>query len=482
MATSLYKAQEAMKICEVHEHKELSCFCKTCKKFICISCGQTTHHGHDWDLIGSVAKERRVETPKLCQKIKKENLPKCMKKFLGIRKVVVKERDEDFKELEEKRVTLINLINRLIDEQKRKRNRVVTKIIEMEKKLDYLENITVSLDSNIGAYNDFDLLEMEQEMLKTLQEVESYEVDRAVSVGKFVSGEIDEGLIERMIGGMQGTKVDDDVGVEEVITFKEFDNVIDNIAPISNTQAWVDDYSSGCELKLLSLSNVKAKNRTVASYRYFIAHRNGDLILTDCDKQVIRRVSSNGKDSVIANSKPLYPSCISMTHTDDILVSLGDDGDTYQLQPSSRRLVQRMALTGKVIHTYEIREDGISRLFTLPGRTAENGNSDICVINRTSDDNGELIVLHRDGRMCFTYRGQAGSELDPTCVVCDPKSNIIISNFANKSLHLLSLDGTFLKYLLSDMFDNPMIVALYQGCSLWIGLMDGTVKVYRYKA
>ena len=71
MATISYKAQEAVKTCDEHEHKELTCFCKTCKKFICISCGQTPHHGHEWDIIISVAKERRIETPKLCRKIKR---------------------------------------------------------------------------------------------------------------------------------------------------------------------------------------------------------------------------------------------------------------------------------------------------------------------------------------------------------------------------------------------------------------------------
>ena len=73
-ATISYKAQEAMKTCDELEHKELSCFCKTCETFICITCGQTSNHGHVWDLIISVAKERHVETPKLCRKIKRRNI------------------------------------------------------------------------------------------------------------------------------------------------------------------------------------------------------------------------------------------------------------------------------------------------------------------------------------------------------------------------------------------------------------------------
>ena len=98
------------------------------------------------------------------------------------------------------------------------------------------------------------------------------------------------------------------------------------------------------------------------------------------------------------STKPLQPTSISRTQTEDIfLVTLEDEGDPYTLKPSSRRLVQRIKLTGEVLQTFEFREDGSTRLFVAPGRTTENGNSDICVINHTSGSKGELIVLHRDG-------------------------------------------------------------------------------------
>ena len=479
MATSPYKAQEAMKTCEEHEHKELSCFCKSCKKFICISCGQTTHHGHNWDLIASIAKERRVETPKLCRNIKKENLPKCLK-LRKINKIITKERDEDFKKLEERRSILTDTINRIINEQKRKRNDLVIKASEMEKKLDYLENITISLDSNISAYNDFDLLEMEQEMLTTLQVVEAYDVDSAATAVKFVPGEIDEGLIAKMIGEMQETMmtyVDDEVHIEEEKSFKEFDRTITTIASISDTQAWVGDTSN--EIELISSQNENAHRMTFKTFYDAIALCTDNLIATNPSKQTIQRVSSHGKESVIVNTKPLHPSLISKTHTGDILVTLMDAGYRYKLHSSSRRLVQRMTLTGKVLNTYEFREDGKTRLFTYPRRTAENANSDVCVINRTSEDAGELIVLHWDGRVRATYRGHEGFEIIPGDVACDSKRRIIVTDFFNKCLHLLSPDATFLRYLLSGMFDYPTTIALYKN-KLWIGFNEGTVKVHKY--
>ena len=81
MATSLYKAREALKTCEEHQNEELSCFCKTCKKFICTTCAQKSHLWHEWDFIPLVAKKRRKETPILCRKIKQENMPRCREKL-----------------------------------------------------------------------------------------------------------------------------------------------------------------------------------------------------------------------------------------------------------------------------------------------------------------------------------------------------------------------------------------------------------------
>ena len=151
--------------------------------------------------------------------------------------------------------------------------------------------------------------------------------------------------------------------------------------------------------------------------------------MTDYPDQAIRRVTSGGKVSDIVSTKPLHPGLISKTQEGGILVSLRDDGDPFKLQPSSRRLVQKIALTREILHTYEYQEDGVTRLFTVPGRTAENGNSDICVINRIGVNTGELIVLHGEGRMRATYRGQEeDSEFDPIYVACDCNRRIIVTH------------------------------------------------------
>ena len=357
MATSLYKAQKALKTCDEHEHKELSFFCKTCKKFICILCGKTTHLSHDWDLIASVAKVRRNETPQLCRNIKKEKLRKYQEKLRGIDKDIEKSRQEDIAKLEERRTTFIDVVNSIIDEQKRKRNDLARETSEtnraLEKKVEYLEKMTTRLDNNIAAYSEFDLLEMEQAMLTALKYVEPYIVNIAASAVNFAPGEINQRMIAEMVGVIEETtlpNVDGNLSVKKLNSLNVFNGSIRTIFPVSDTQAWTDDYESN-EIKLLSVQNVETKRMTFESYNGFIALDNGDFIMTGYMKQGIRRVSSTGEESVIVSTKPLHPMTINKTKTDDIIVSLRDDGDRYNLKSSSRRVVQRITFTPTYVVT-----------------------------------------------------------------------------------------------------------------------------------
>ena len=532
MASSLYKAQDALKMCAEHEHKDLSCYCKTCQKFICSSCAKTTHHGHDWDLIASVAKERRIGTPNLCRGIKNKNLPKCQEKLVELAKAVENNDLEYKRQLAERRLMMIGMINRIIDEQHKlvgnEKSMLDAERRDLEKKINFLEKVTSSLENNIATLSDFDVIEMEKEMLKVLGEIESYDANRATSSVTFLLGNINEGLIKEMIGGIEGRSTtvsydsnsdaektsrdvihesendaelnassdvcleslsisemktphndtDASVSVAEVKNFKNFDQVITTVVSSSKSEAWIGAFGNS-EIKQLSVENNGTKRNPLKFWNDFIRLESGDFIVTYREEQEIRRMTSSGKVSYVLSTKPLHPTRISKAQKDEVLVTLRDNGDRFKLEPSSRRLVQRMTLTGDVLQTYEFREDGVTRLFIWPFTTAENGNSDVCITNRTSSDTGELIVLKGNGKPRFTYRAQEGRIFHPRDVACDRKKRIIVTDNTNKSLHLLSPDGTFLRFLLSDLRNIPFSMALYQD-SLWIGFNDGSVKVYKY--
>uniref|UniRef100_K1RIS6 Tripartite motif-containing protein 38 n=1 Tax=Magallana gigas TaxID=29159 RepID=K1RIS6_MAGGI len=164
----------------------------------------------------------------------------------------------------------------------------------------------------------------------------------------------------------------------------------------------------------------------------------------------------------------------------ELLVTLMDnESERYHLNSRSRRLVRHVTLTGDVIREYEYQGDGQTRLFTVPWRVKQNGNTDICVVNKTSESTSELMILSSSGCVKVVYRGQS---LVKKClfsdVVCDSRSNIIVSDMENGQIHLLGPDGTFVKYLLTQYeITHPSSVSLINS-TLWVGNNEGCVKVF----
>ncbi|XP_061185003.1 uncharacterized protein LOC133193018 [Saccostrea echinata] len=155
--------------------------------------------------------------------------------------------------------------------------------------------------------------------------------------------------------------------------------------------------------------------------------------------------------------------------------------DHYKLESHIRRLVRHITVTGDVIHEYEYQEDGQTRLVTLPLRVTQSSNSDICVVNHANNTTGELLIMSSSGRMKSVFRGQNMTEnFTHADVVCDSLCNILLNDSYNEQIHLLSADGKFLKFLLTDNeVNSPVSLSLYKS-TLRVGYSEGLVKVFQY--
>ena len=187
MATSLYKAQSVIPTCEEHHPRELLYFCKSCKKIICTTCVKTDHTHHDWDLSSSFAKQLRKETPEKCQDIRRQ-LPAFKLKLSAIkqRKSTNEEKRHTFlTKLDDTRLALIDEVNKIAGKMRQIYNDLFKEECKsLEKKetkatelLEYMETMTYSLDTNIRAYSDCDVIEMEQGMSKMFEKLKTCDMD-----------------------------------------------------------------------------------------------------------------------------------------------------------------------------------------------------------------------------------------------------------------------------------------------------------------
>lgn len=207
---------------------------------------------------------------------------------------------------------------------------------------------------------------------------------------------------------------------------------------------------------------------------------DGDVYITSEKNSSILKLSASGLVSPMFSTDPLKPEGICQSIQDGLFISLiDDDSEIYHLESHSRRLVRHVAMSGVVIREYEYHEDGHTRLFTLPVRIKQNGNTDICVLNWTSDDSSELVILSSSGCLKSVYQGLKQCSL--TDVVCDAYFNILDSDMEYSQIHILSADGELLKYLLKENeVYRPFSMSMYNS-TLWVGDNYGTVKVFHYE-
>ncbi|KAK3102249.1 hypothetical protein FSP39_009899 [Pinctada imbricata] len=486
MASSLHKFQVALRLCKDHNQKELHAYCKTCEKKICSSCIKEDHNQHDWELISDILREKKLSLPEECKEIRVKHLPGLRKEIVLFDRKIQKEDaalEHNKIALNGSRKSYIDEINKLFDDKIYECNQKhdkTTKIYKdkrdrLKKKFQYLDKMTAALDKDINTLPDHDILDMEKGMRYELKKSHSCCVssaDKYTCTTVFEPGQFDVQAVENMIGEIHS------VSVEEKNDIDMYSDIITSIIPFSDTDAWIKIVRDKYAKLLNRTAEVKTMNTPCVD---IIIMRSGEFVLSDENKGIILVLTKDEKIIRKIDTKPLCPYRISKTENEEILVSLRDGGDRFNLVPTSRRVVQRMTLTGKVLHTYEFREDGETRLFTLPFRAAENKNKDICVVNVLSGNSGELVVLHKDGRVKFTYNGnELESEMFlPSDVECDDKCRIILIEGYSRAIHILSSEGMYLCILCQFAQLRPCTISI-QGDNLWCGFYTGRVKVFKY--
>ncbi|XP_061165852.1 uncharacterized protein LOC133174773 [Saccostrea echinata] len=209
---------------------------------------------------------------------------------------------------------------------------------------------------------------------------------------------------------------------------------------------------------------------------------DNNVYFIDAINTSISCLSPSGSVSTVFSTDSLVPRGICQSVSGGLLVTLTEATlDLNTLESHCRYLLRHITMTGDVIHEYEYQEDGETKLLTLPYRITQNGNCDICVANCTNEFTCVLLTMSPSGRMKSVYHGQNLTEnFDPSDVVCDSLCNILVTDPRNKQIHLLSPDGEFLKFLLTDNeVNHPVKLSLYKS-TLWVGYDEGLVKVFQY--
>ncbi|XP_061178376.1 uncharacterized protein LOC133187018 [Saccostrea echinata] len=430
--------EEHIEMCKTH-NLPIDMICEDCVKSICGKCAKTDHRDHDWSTISTAASQKRRALLRFLRKIKEEDLPG-------------------------------------IDEKKKKISQQITENKELYKKKKDIAKTVKFMEDNEGTLSYDSLIHNHRELTQLLSGL-NVDINKFKSSVRYNKGEISDEVLKNITGKTHDL---DDISLTETSLFKFRDNRMILLRALCEDQCYIREVESAYTEQVNKEGEIKYRYN-ISPYELYVTN-SGDIYCTNFDNKSISCLSSSGSVSTIISTDPLEPIGLCQSVDGGLLVTLADNqSDDYKLESHSRRLVRHITVTGDVIHEYEYQEDGQTRLFTSPIRVTQNSNRDICVVNRTSGTTGDLVIIFSSGLMKSIYRGQNLTEnFHPTCVECDSLCNILVTDLNNKQIHLLSPDGDFLKFLLTENEVNrPVRFSLYKS-TLWVGYYEGLVKVFQY--
>ncbi|KAJ8301021.1 hypothetical protein KUTeg_022540 [Tegillarca granosa] len=538
------KTKDVSQMCKTHKDEEIIFHCNPCNDYICSECILGDHKGHDGVKFKDFANQKRREmNVKLNQAriSQKSEITKIIKHI----EEKEKENDDNDKDtenqIENRMKQIIADVNKNINcltEEK-------TKIHQQNKdKLEAVKSQVKQGSPNFNILcteysellrtgSDMEVVMSETEMYQNLQSVPSVDTDIDMHIKKscFVPGKTDDKTLVSLCGYVQSfpdeeflssqpepgsssidsrysksslgvqthpeshsaeTKLlaelqpernkfsrDFSPNVRVMSSFSIIAECVQSICSLSDDSAIINYYMR-CDCDVVSVDE-QVKNTFKFDFLpgdiKMTSHDN--IIVTDNRKPLLHKLTTKGVKTQTISTSPLRPVALCEATDGNLLVSLVDK-PSHKVGKSSRRLVSRITMDGNTIESYEYQNT--SRLFTWPHGVSENINKDICVVDRTSKTSGRLVVVDNKGKLRYTYDGQKlNHSFYPRDVKCDKSGHVIVNDRNNIKVHILDLNGQFIRYIADEniLKDNPICLELDKNDIVWVGGSMG--NVYRLR-
>lgn len=233
---------------------------------------------------------------------------------------------------------------------------------------------------------------------------------------------------------------------------------------------WVSDNIGNLVEIDLQGNQLQSFQASVGSEGYHTMSQNGDLMYTDGDNKMIKKINLHTNEIVeyikTGDWKPLSIHCSHLNG--DILVGMNKDEEAQ---------VTRYNKRGKEIQNI-YRDNKGQKLYDYPYYIAENINGDICA----SDYNkNTVVVVNKSGETKFSYTGQM-AVFYPCGICTDGVGHILVCDSINRTIHLLNKEGQFLSLLLSPQQSDksPHSVCFDDENNLYVGEnKNNTITVYK---
>jgi hypothetical protein len=308
-------------------------------------------------------------------------------------------------------------------------------------------------------------------------------------IQEFVSGELN---ISKSFGILSSVKLSNKSHDTELKVLKSYTTnlfVVDRLVLLDKTTAWISSYRDNIIRKVVIDDKIQTIKEIPVEIYDMTLTKSNDILISSINSSDVKLITQSGQIKPFLSVSPLITTGIHVTNNNDIILGVMEE-DTYKLTDKSCRKIIVFGENKKEKQSYQYNKHK-QRLFTVPYRIT-NVNSDIVVIDSTSNDDGRVVVLGKEGGVKWTYQGhpQINTEdkpFDPWDIVTTSVGNVIVADYNNHTLHVISGGGELLTYkVMSDQgviypvsLDIDTLGKLWVGCNAYEGESDAKVHIIK---
>lgn len=321
--------------------------------------------------------------------------------------------------------------------------------------------------------------------------IDTNEHGRLPSIPEFVYPDRigDKDTIRRLIGTINdGLDMDSDWTTDEsdrVEIVKRFKFKHENvgIAPISVDSAWL--YTVDGPIRMISQNGDVIKevpNFKKRKIEKISTTKLKNAWVIDLEKCSVKVLTEKGElEHRFSIASPFHPFGICPTRSGQSIWICLADKSSFIPKLQGRTKVIKTSNSGVTL--CEIEYQNKNHFFTFPYKCAENINEDLCVVDRITENKGQVFIFDK---ICYPKGGYIGTDVekdfDPRDICCNSIGNIIISDFTNNAIHILDQDGNVERLLNTESHElrQPVTIATDVSDRIWVTFSDGNIIIIKY--
>ncbi|XP_078341922.1 uncharacterized protein LOC144627851 [Crassostrea virginica] len=485
--------------CETHQKKNCEYQCNDCDIFVCSDCATSKQHkGHEYLKLEELFTKSKESIGKDKEELDRisptygemaieleEQIANLDREYEKLTTEMSKQREELHREVD----MAINQMEKEIGEIKVKHHRILKEHLEEVKQVQSL------MQKTLISLNE---IEESNEVLSTIhysskvEEFSKLPPKINVSMPMFIPKQLAREEFSNLIGKLTplSTTLEERVftakkpntSVRELLDEPEVLNTIKtgyeklrSVACLNEEQIWTCGLTA--KIKCFNIQGVLQKTiKTKSRERpYDIAvDIDGALLYSDWETRTVYKVKDDQTEEMI-RLQGWIPKQLCVTSSGELLVIMRSEDETHS------KVVRYCGSTIK----QTIQFDNSQPLYSGNNKIkfiTENKNLDICVADSGAN---AVVVVNQAGELQFRYTGHPSSTKNdpftPRGITTDSQSHILTVDGYNNCIHIIQVDGQFLRYIDTCDLESTCGLCVDSNDSLFVcEFYRGSVKKIKY--